>query len=60
MSQLEVLVLVLVLGVSWVTGQGVRVKYDFSSGESDPFRNNCTFLKIKLIDIFKGNFLKHL
>jgi hypothetical protein len=41
MSQL--VVLVLVLGVSWVTGQGVRVKYDFSSGESDPFRNNCTF-----------------
>jgi hypothetical protein len=37
MSQL--VVLVLVLRVSWVTGQGVRVKYDFSSGESDPFRN---------------------
>jgi hypothetical protein len=35
MSQL----VVLVLGVSWVTSQGVRVKYDFSSGENDPFRN---------------------
>jgi hypothetical protein len=45
MSQLVVLVLelVLVLGVSWVTGQGVRVRYDFSSVENDPFRNNCTF-----------------
>jgi hypothetical protein len=50
MSQL--VVLVLVLGVSWATGQGVRVKYDFSSGESDPFRNNCTFFNIKKIDTF--------
>jgi hypothetical protein len=46
MSQL--VVLLLVLGVSWVTGQGVRVRYDFSSGESDPFRNNCTFFEDKI------------
>jgi hypothetical protein len=46
MSQLVALALVLVLGVSWVTSQGVRVRYDFSSGESDPFRNQLYSFEI--------------
>ncbi len=58
MSQL--VALVLVLGVSWVAGQGVRVRYDFSSGENDPFRNNCTFFKTESIDTCMRNLLKHL